>query len=377
MALFQECLNEFEDLFQSLSESNQLNEIKSNDILISKLKDVIDSISVHLRDGANRTHTDIYNNKFIEKLIFIEYISENKLNDSIFKCLTNIVADCNENREVIYRLLNLKFNNTEFFSEFNYSYDVANQDKPNDDDALTIYQSLIINKFKNKNFNFINLYFIRNFTIDFSKGLEFMVLRQNRKEFNLDYWLSAYLSSEDAVSDVDEVSQNLVISLLDDIVNLIRHEYKDLIFKEKKENEIGKLLGFRPSYQNYGVLLKLNEILKEYLIRIEDEEDLENLEVITNLNIIYVNYLIEAKASSIQEGNEESNLYLILNKFYEYIGIIFENIRDGNVINESMQVSYIDLINKYFNLVVNISSYQDFDNTKYLHEFGVLCQTKS
>ncbi|GME93059.1 unnamed protein product [[Candida] boidinii] len=35
-----------------------------------------------------------------------------------------------------------------------------------------------------------------------------------------------------------------------------------------------------------------------------------------------------------------------------------------------MQVSYIDLINKYFNLVVNISSYQDFDNTKYLHEFG-------
>lgn len=370
MACFQECLNEFEDLFQSLSESNQLNEIKSNDILISKLKDVIDSISVYLRDGANRTHTDIYNNKFIEKLIFIEYISENKLNDSIFKCLTNIVADCNENREVIYRLLNLKFNNTEFFSEFNYSYDVANQDKPNDDDALTIYQSLIINKFKNKNFNFINLYFIRNFTIDFSKGLEFMVLKQNGKEFNLDYWLSVYLSSEDVVSDRDEVSQNLVISLLDDIVNLIRHEYKDLIFKEKKENEIGKLLGFRPSYQNYGVILKLNEILKEYLIRIEDEEDLENLEVITNLNIIYVNYLIETKASSIQEGNKESNLYLILNKFYEYIGIIFENIRDGNVVNESLQVPYIDLINKYFNLVVNISSYQYFDNTKYLHEFG-------
>ncbi|GMG04628.1 unnamed protein product [[Candida] boidinii] len=252
MACFQECLNEFEALFLLLSESNQLNEIKRNDILISKLKDVIDSISVYLRDGANRMHTDIYNNKFIEKLIFIEYISENKLNDSIFKCLTNIVADCNENREVIYRLLNLKFNNTEFFSEFNYSYDVANQDKPNDDDALTIYQSLIINKFKNKNFNFINLYFIRNFTIDFSKGLEFMVLKQNGKEFNLDYWLSVYLSNEDVVSDRDEVSQNLVISLLDDIVNLIRHEYKDLIFKEKKENDIGKLLGFRPSYQNYG-----------------------------------------------------------------------------------------------------------------------------
>ncbi|OWB81412.1 hypothetical protein B5S33_g29 [[Candida] boidinii] len=369
MACFQECLNEFEALFLLLSESNQLNEIKRNDILISKLKDVIDSISVYLRDGANRMHTDIYNNKFIEKLIFIEYISENKLNDSIFKCLTNIVADCNENREVIYRLLNLKFNNTEFFSEFNYSYDVANQDKPNDDDALTIYQSLIINKFKNKNFNFINLYFIRNFTIDFSKGLEFMVLKQNGKEFNLDYWLSVYLSNEDVVSDRDEVSQNLVISLLDDIVNLIRHEYKDLIFKEKKENDIGKLLGFRPSYQNYGVILQLNEILKDYLIRIEDEEDLENLEVITNLNIIYVNYFIETKASSIQEGNEESNLYLILNKFYKYIGIIFENIRDGNVVNESLQVPYIDLINKYFNLVVNISSYQDFDNTKYLHEY--------
>ncbi|GME81752.1 unnamed protein product [[Candida] boidinii] len=197
-----------------------------------------------------------------------------------------------------------------------------------------------------------------------------MVLKQNGKEFNLDYWLSVYLSNEDVVSDRDEVSQNLVISLLDDIVNLIRHEYKDLIFKEKKENDIGKLLGFRPSYQNYGVILQLNEILKDYLIRIEDEEDLENLEVITNLNIIYVNYFIETKASSIQEGNEESNLYLILNKFYKYIGIIFENIRDGNVVNESLQVPYIDLINKYFNLVVNISSYQDFDNTKYLHEYG-------
>lgn len=134
MTSFQECLNKFEDLFQSLSESNQLSEIKSNEISILKFKEVIDSISVYLRDSVNRTHTDIYNNKIIEKLIFIEYISDNKLNDSIFKCLTNIVADCNENREVIYRLLNLQLNNAEFFSEFNYSYNRSQDKSSNDDD---------------------------------------------------------------------------------------------------------------------------------------------------------------------------------------------------------------------------------------------------
>lgn len=375
MTSFQECLNKFEELFQSLSESNQLSEIKSNEISILKFKEVIDSISVYLRDSVNRTHADIYNNKFIEKLIFIEYISDNKINDSIFKCLTNIVADCNENREVIYRLLNLQFDNTEFFSEFNYFYNISQNNSSDDDDnsnddAITVYQSLIINKFKNKNFNFINLYFVRNFTIDFNKGLEFMILKQNDKEFNLDYWLSKYLSTED-VSNIDDISKNLVISLIDDIVNLIRHEYKDLIFKEKKEYEIGKVLGFAPSYQNYDVILKFNEILKEYLIQAEEDEDEENnLEVIANLNILYVNYLIEMDTSGDNDEDKDLKLYLILNKFYQYIKIIFENIRDNNEISESMQVPYIELINKYFNLIVNISSYQYFDNTKYLHEFG-------